>query len=355
MAQSRLGKWQVLGGVRLESTHTRSTVPNDVPVTENPFANVNSTTGVKTAANTVNYVNYRWSRGRVSTFGDYDDVMPSVAVKYTLRDNLFLKLGYNKAIKRPDLNRTAGPWVIAIDDDDGEVRVTVPNPNLKPERSDRISLLAEYYFEPAGALSVHVFQSDITNAIDGNAEGISAEEAGFGGIPELEGYLFRTFNNLDQKRTVRGIELSYSQQLTFLPHELLRGLTVFATFSHFSATPRPRTGTRFIPTLATGGLRWNYRKFYVDVNGTWTDKTYTGGNTVTSSTTVARAGEEEFFKPRLIIFTSARYRITPNFSVFVSGDRAYDSGKIWYYQSDGRLRQVENYGSQWSFGIKGNF
>ena len=41
--------------------------------------------------------------------------------------------------------------------------------------------------------------------------------------------------------------------------------------------------------------------------------------------------------------------------LFVAGDRAYDSGKIWYYQSDGRLRQVENYGAQWSFGIKGSY
>jgi iron complex outermembrane receptor protein len=281
--------------------------------------------------------------------------MPSVALKYTVRDNLFLKLGANKAIKRPDLNRTGGPWTIDIDDEFGDFTVTVPNPGLKPERSTRVSLMAEYYFEPAGSLSVHVFQSDITNAIDDRAEGVTAEEAGFGDVPGLEGYFFRTWSNLDEKRTVRGIEISYSQQMRFFRNEMLRGITVFATFSHFSATPRPRTGTRFVPSIATGGLKWNYRKFGFDVNGTWTDKTYTGGNTVTANTVVARAGEEEFFKPRLIIFTSARYRLTPNLSLFVSGDRAYDSGKIWYYQSNGRLRQVENYGSQWSFGVKGTF
>jgi TonB-dependent receptor len=41
MAQSRLGKWQVVGGVRLESTHTRSTVPGEVPIKDNPFATFN--------------------------------------------------------------------------------------------------------------------------------------------------------------------------------------------------------------------------------------------------------------------------------------------------------------------------
>jgi len=79
-----------------------------VPIKDNPFAIFNASTGVYTAAATRAFVNYRFSKGLETTFGDYTDVMPSVAIKYTLRDNLFLKLGYNKAIKRPDLNRTAG-------------------------------------------------------------------------------------------------------------------------------------------------------------------------------------------------------------------------------------------------------
>jgi hypothetical protein len=90
------------------------------------------------------------------------------------------------------------------------------------------------------------------------------------------------------------------------------------------------------------------------VNGTWTDKTYTGGNTVASDAAY-NAGEDEFFKPRTILFVNARYKLTNNLSLFVSGDRAYDSGKIWYYRSDGRIRQIENYGSQWSMGIRGDF
>jgi hypothetical protein len=52
---------------------------------------------------------------------------------------------------------------------------------------------------------------------------------------------------------------------------------------------------------------------------------------------------------------NARYKISRTFSLFVSGDRAYDSGKIWYYKYDGRIRQEERYGAQWSAGIKGDF
>ncbi|HYC69632.1 MAG TPA: TonB-dependent receptor [Opitutaceae bacterium] len=353
LGHTRVGAWQVLGGLRYEATRTRSTVPNEVPLPDNPFA-IRNANGTFTAAATRNFVNYRFSRGKATTYGEYDDFMPSVAAKWTVRDNLFLKLGFNKAIKRPNLNRTGGPWVIDIDDEFGDYTVTVPNPGLKPERSTRYSAMLEYYFEPAGTASIHVYQSDITNAIDENAEGVTAEEAGFGNIPELADYFFRTYRNLDEKRRVRGFELSYSQQLRFFQNEYLRALSVFATYSQFNATPRPRTGTRFFPRAATGGVTWSYGKYYLQVNGTWTDETFTGGNTVPGNSLIA-PGEVEYFKPRTILFVSARYKLNNRFSLFLSGDRAYDSGKIWFYKSDGRIRQVENYGSQWSFGVKGDF
>ena len=44
--------------------------------------------------------------------------------------------------------------------------ITIPNPDLKPERSDKISAQLEYYFEPAGTLSLHVFETNINGAVD---------------------------------------------------------------------------------------------------------------------------------------------------------------------------------------------
>lgn len=353
MQESRIGKWQLLGGVRFESTRTRSTVPQEVPVSENPYAIFNPSTGVYTAAATRDYVRYQWSRGKVTTWGEYHDWMPSFAAKYPLSKNLFLKLGYNKAIKRPDLNRTGGSWDIDINEETGDVRVTIPNPNLKPERSQRFSAMLEAYFEPAGTASIHIFQSDIKNAIDDNPDGVTAAEAGFDD-PQYADYFFRTFHNLDEERRIRGIELSYSQQLRFFENKFLRATSVFATYTQTNATPRPRTGTRYFPRSASAGASWSYGKFFFQVNGTWTDETFTGSNTVPENSVVT-PGAPEYFKPRTILFVNARYQMTKNLSLFVSGDRAYDSGKIWYYKYDDRIRQIEEYGSQWSVGVKGDF
>jgi TonB-dependent receptor len=347
MQESRVGRWQLLGGVRLESTRTRSTVPGEIPGEDNLFP-----------ANTREFVYYRWSPGKVTTYGEYHDWLPSAAAKFTISENTFLKLGYNKAIKRPDLNRISGPWEIDINENPesenfGEIEVTVPNPSLKPERSERFSVMMEHYFKSAGTASIHVFQTDIKNAIDNTADNTTGADIGITD-PRYSGYFFKTFFNLEEKRRIRGIELSYSQPLRFFENKFVRATTVFATYTQTNAVPRPRNGTRYFPRSATGGVTWSYGKFFFQVNGTWTDETFSGSNTVPGNSVFA-PNEPEYFKPRTILFVNARYRINDTFSVFVSGDRAYDSGKIWYYKSDNRIRQIENYGSQWSVGMKADF
>ncbi len=359
MQNTRIGKWQLQGGIRFEDTNTLSTIMHDVPIAQNPFAirTTTTTNGVTrttyAAAATRDYVAYRWSKGRETTYGTYHDYVPSLAAKYQVNRDLNLKLGFNRAIQRPDLDKIAGPWTQTVDSSTGNTTITIPNPDLKPERSQRLSAMVEYYFEPAGTVSVHLFETKIKNAVDDVADGISAEEAGFGNDPDLVGVFFRTFHQLDEERRIRGAELSYSQQLTFFRSELLRGTSIFATYSQYSATPRPRDG-KFYTRNATFGVGWNYRKFNFRVNGTWTDETFTGGNTVSAASRYTPSAPE-YFKPRTILFTNLGYRLTKNLTVFIAGDRAYDSGKTWFYKADGRIRQLERYGSQWSLCLKGDY
>jgi iron complex outermembrane receptor protein len=350
MQESRLGRAQLQAGLRFEDTGTISSVLQDVPVAQNPFA-IRNANGTFSAANTRDYVNYRWSKGKKTTWGGYGDFLPSASLKYPLTKDLNFKFGYNKAIKRPDLDKTAGPWRIDVGST-GDITITIPNPDLGPERSEKFSGMFEYYFEPAGALSVHLFQTNITGAVD-DGDPLSAEDAGFGSDPSLRNLFFKTFGNLAEGRTVKGIELNYSQQLAFFRNEILRGFTIFGSYSQYSVSPRPRDA-KFFPRNATGGVSWRYRKFFTQVNGTWTDETFTGGNTV-PATSPYTPGAPEYLRPRVILFVNASYRLTRTTSLFVSGDRAYDSGKTWFYKYDGRIRQMERYGSQWSLGFRGEY
>lgn len=360
MENTRLGKWQLQTGLRLEATRTTSTVMEEVPANLNPFAIVGTTVvgGVTrktyTAASTRDYVRHKNSLGSTTSYGAYHAWLPSASAKYTLAPNLNLKVGYNQAIKRPNLNNIAGPWRISLNNTTGDVEVTVPNPNLRPERSDKISAVVEYYFEPAGTFSVHAFQTKLSNAADETAP-VSAADFGYGNDPIYGNgqYYFVTFTNLDEGRRIRGIEFSYSQQFTFFNAELLRGIGVFGSYSRYNATPRPRDG-RWSPQNATAGVSWRYRKFNASINGTWVDEIPTGSNTV-AATSRFFPGDQEFLQERFMFDVGFGYKLTKHTSFFVSGRNAFNSGKTWYYKSDGRIRQMERYGGQWTVGMTGKY
>jgi iron complex outermembrane receptor protein len=341
MMENKIGKWQLVSGLRYEATNTRSKSPGQLPDDLNPY---------QLTPTTQNFVRSRYSLGMAKQYGEYDDWMPSAALKYPLMENLFLKVGYNKAIKRPDLNRVGGAWIQEFDEEDGVDVVIFPNPSLTPERSERFSIMLETFMKHQGSASIHVFETNIKNAIEETSRRFN--DFPFPLPPTVEP---RSYFNLGEKRRFRGIELSYSQRLGFFDREILRAFSIFGTYSQFNVTPRPRTGTRFFPRAATGGVTWSYGKFFVQVNGTWTDETFVGETNVESINSAFFPGAPEYFKPRTILFVNARYKLTNMFSLFVSGDRAYDSGKIWYYKSDDRIRQIENYGSQWSVGVKADF
>ncbi|HUR58781.1 MAG TPA: TonB-dependent receptor, partial [Opitutaceae bacterium] len=283
MGNTRLGKWQLQGGVRYERTKTETRVVERLPDRRNPFSVAAATAadpGRRIApANTlpvyVDFVRARYAGDRVRSEGDYDNVLPSASAVYRFNQDFNIKLGYHEAIKRPRLDRVAGPWAI----DETNLEITIPNPGLTPETSRKLSAIADYYFEPAGNASIHVFQTDIKGAVDESAP-TPASEFGYGDDPVYGAYEFITYANVPGTRKIRGIELSYRQQLTFLRNEWLRGTSVFATYSRFTSKPAPNN---FVPTAVTGGIFYRFRKFNANIAGTWTDDVLTGGNTVAAT------------------------------------------------------------------------
>jgi iron complex outermembrane receptor protein len=360
LQNTRLGRWQLQSGLRFEGTQTTSTVMQEVPANRNPFATIGSSTvnGVAhptyTAASTRDYVRFKNSLGAITSYGAYDAWLPSASAKYTAGPNLNLKFGYSQAIKRPNLNNIAGPWRVSLNNTTGDVEVTVPNPALQPERADKFSAVLEYYFEPAGTLSVHAFQTNLTHAADETAP-VSAADFGYGGDPVYGTgqFYFVTFQNLDAVRRIKGIEFSYAQQFTFFSSEILRGIGVFGSYSRYNASPRPRDGG-WVPQNATAGISWRYRKFNASLNGTWVDETATGSNTVALNSRYF-PGDQEFLQERFMFDVGAGYQLTRHLNVFIAGRNAFNSGKTWYYKSDGRIRQMERYGGQWTVGVSGKF
>jgi iron complex outermembrane recepter protein len=344
LERTSIGKWQFQGGLRYEATHTISEVKAPLPISKNPFA-IRNANGTFTAATTPDYILAKWSSGFEKDYGSYGDWLPSASARYVINQNLNLKLGYNKSVKRPNLNNIAGPWSV----NSADTIITIPNPGLQPERGEAYSAMLEYYFEPAGVASVHVFQRNITNSND-QTDPLPASEVGLGNDPVYGQYEFITFENVPGVRRTKGIEFSYSQQLRFLP-EVLRGTRLMATYSRYSQHPR---ANNFIPQSASGGVYYRYRKFNASIAGTWTDEARTGSNVV-SSTSRYFPSEPEYLKERMLFDVGLGWQFSRNTSFFVSGRNAFNSGKTWYYKADNRIRQMERYGGQWTIGVTGNY
>jgi iron complex outermembrane receptor protein len=361
MANTRLGKWQLQAGVRYEATDTENKVVQQVPDRLNPFSVASPTAAdpgrrvapAGTSATYPAFIIARYSGGRVTNKGSYDNILPSASATYRFNENLNLKLGYHQAIKRPRLDRVAGPWDI----DETNLEITVPNPALTPEKSDKFSAIMEYYFEPAGTVSLHVFQTNIEGAVDETSP-VPASEFGYGDHPVFGSYDFITYVNVPGTRRIQGIELNYSQQLTFLRSELLRGTRVFATYSRYNSHPMPGN---FVPTAATAGIYYRFRKFNASIAGTWTDDILTGSNTVSSTLATTSplrplAGDREYLKERYIFDVGLGYKFAKHFEFYLSGRNAFNSGKTWFFRdTDRRIRQMEKYGGQWTVGVKGTF
>ena len=176
--------------------------------------------------------------------------------------------------------------------------VVTSNPSLEPQRARNFDVSAEYYFEPAGLLSVGVFQKEIRKFIYTSTSGTvpSGADNGFNG--DYAGFLITTqFNGGYAK--VKGLEIGYSQQFTFLPAPF-NGLGAFANATRMQAegnygagsaialAPNPRVAG-FNPFILNAGVsyirgKWNLRASY-----NYRDKYLTGYNANESRASYAAA------------------------------------------------------------------
>lgn len=155
--------------------------------------------------------------------GAYTNYFPGIHFRYEAIPNLILRASFSTSIGRPNFTRLI-PGIKVRELNDGETpsgsgdpipRVEINNPDIKPQFSDNYDLSAEYYFKGVGSFTVGLFRKNITDFIFTQWDEIgSGPDNGFGGL--YEGYALKTTANGGWAK-VDGLELSYQQQLTFLP------------------------------------------------------------------------------------------------------------------------------------------
>ena len=175
--------------------------------------------------------------GRVARgTNSYTDWLPSINLNYEAADGLIIRLAASKAMARPLLGNLS-PTITAISvPNTGATTgatLTIGNPQLSPFRSTNVDFSVEWYFAQGALLSFAAFNKDISSfpqtvlfsaplSTFADASTIAAIRAQFTNAAQLAyidqdlDFTARQFRDAPGGY-LRGIEIGYQQDFTFLP------------------------------------------------------------------------------------------------------------------------------------------
>ncbi len=181
----------------------------------------------------------------ISANNHYTDVLPALNAAYEVADNMMIRFGAAKVMARPLLGNLA-PSITAFSTPStaGATTggtITLGNPQLEPFRANNYDLSFEWYFAPGALFSAAVFDKEInsfpqtvvssgllSSILDEAAiDQLRATQIPATGSPSASQLAVLAYINtqpydIRQFRDapggyIRGIELNYQQNLTFLP------------------------------------------------------------------------------------------------------------------------------------------
>lgn len=178
----------------LENAFTQTYVPLNPAVGPTVAPNATCTTCVQYTPTSATKMTY--------------DFMPSINVRMTLADDLYLRVAASKTVTRPTFAQL-NPGITLSAPTATLLTGTASsgNANLSPEKSINVDLGMEYYWGHANHVAGAIFNRDVTGYIQNVATPITV-----GGV----NYTLTAPANV-QNATIKGAELAYSQFLDFLP------------------------------------------------------------------------------------------------------------------------------------------
>jgi TonB-dependent receptor len=281
--------------------------------------------------------------------GKYSQTFPGAYLTYNFSRTFLARANWSNSIGRAPFTNL----VPREDVNDQTQTLTVGNPALKPQFAENIDFTLEYYFEPVGAFSVGVFQKDLEDfivSIGGQTVPDGADN-GFNG--SYGGYNMITDRNAGRAR-IQGVELSFQQQLTFLPGPLKR-LSVFANYTRLRTegdygTTGARTTSlvpNFVPTTANAGLSFPWRKFRSRLLVNYTSEYLVGYSTDPSRL--------RYKFERTAANLNLSYVFSPKLEVYCDFQNMFNAHQEWYYFDRSRLQGDFDNGAFVNFGISGRF
>lgn len=310
---------------------------------------------------------------------DYRHYLPSFNFNVQLNDNDQLRIAYAKVLARPDLNqmRNGGAYSLSLaeertDFDGNRVLANYVdlnaggNPALRPFEADQLDISFEKYFsETDGAFIFALWYKDINNFpetlptafFDFQSAGITLPE-----FTDDSGNVIQTANgtytrpiNLDDAGFMKGVELAYTQTLSFLPG-MWSGLGVNVNFSYTdseilidaSVSGAPADFSSDLPGLSrrvwTGTVFYEYEDFEARISSRFRSPYF-------DEQVAIGVAEPAFFTEETIVSAQMNYDITENLQIFASADNLTDEPNLSYFGSRAQTGTLQYFGRHFYFGV----
>ncbi len=338
-----LGQFSVLAGVRVERTETEGTgwVRNTTAAWggNNTFSSTFDPTQV--AANLERAKRSFVRRQTLS--GSYDDVFPGLHIVYKPTKTLQARASYNRSISRPGVSLL----LPIVTENQTANRITVGNPGLKPFHSDNFEVAVEKYFEPVGLISIGAFLKNISDYSRSFTSTVPS--SGIDGSGQYAGYLATSHENVGSAK-VKGIEVNYQQQLSFLPGAL-RGLGVFANFTYLQTEGDYGSGTHtkrlpdFAPRTGNAGVSFVHSGLDVRFMTNWVDKTYA----------YTESPLDVYYQELVRMDLKLQYTFLQRYDIFLDIDNLTDAPSRAYESHNGLLFLKTNEGVAYMAGLRVRF
>lgn len=292
---------------------------------------------------------------------EYLRFFPSLNASYTLRDNLIARAAVYQSIGRPNFNQYAGGITLPdLEEPPGlGNRIVVNNAGIKAWQARTFNTRLEYYFEGVGQVSIGGFVRDYENFFAATVVRPTPEFLALYGIdPAVYGeYDVATQANLPGTVRTSGVDVSYKQSLTFLPR-WARGVQVFANVSAQRATGESAEEfAGYVPRTYNWGLSLARERYHLRAN--WNYRGRQRLDRVAAGASI-EPGTYNWGLKKLSLDLQGEYHLTRFVTVFANlrniGNATEDfeiAGPSTPPHAQFRSRQ--DFGSLWTFGLKGSF
>jgi iron complex outermembrane receptor protein len=291
---------------------------------------------------------------------EYLRLFPSLNASFNLRENLIARAAVYSSVGRPNFNQYSGGITLPdIESPPGATnRIVVNNAAIKAWSAKTVKVALEYYFDRVGLFSVGAYRREVENFFGSTTFEATPEFLGLYGLePDIYSqYTVATQQNLDSTVSMQGLDVSYRQALTFLPR-WARGIQVFANGSSQRVSgPASANFAGYVPRSGSWGVSLSREKYNLRMN--WN---YTGRNRAALVT--GRGIEPSTYiwgSKKSYIDVTGEYSLSKNLALFANlrniNDPTDDQETAGpNTPAEAQFRQRQEFGSLWTFGVKGTF